>query len=241
MNVMSMQLTCPSCGTSIDADDVNLDALIAKCAACDAVFNFGDSVGATTTARRREPVEQPKGITVRELPDAFEIERKWFGPSAFGLLIFVILWDGFLVFWYSMALGGGMKGGNGIEWGAVLFPLIHVAVGLGMTYFCIASFINKTLIRVTVNELTVKHGPIPTFGNKTLMTLNVAQIYCKKKVTRTKNGTSISYQVRAKQTNDKDVKLVTGLRKSAQALFIEQQMERVMGLEDRAVDGEMRR
>ena len=43
-----MQLTCPDCQEPIRADDVNIDALVAKCAACNSVFRFADRLDAPT-------------------------------------------------------------------------------------------------------------------------------------------------------------------------------------------------
>ncbi len=55
-----MKLTCPECGAHIPADNINVERLVAKCGACDAVFAFGGQLGAASSAGNvpRSPVER---------------------------------------------------------------------------------------------------------------------------------------------------------------------------------------
>src|SRR5258706_16415190 len=66
-----------------------------------------------------------------------EIIRKWFGKQFIFLTAFAIFWDGFLFFWYSNAVTRG----NLV---ALLFPVLHLGVGFGLTYYVIAVWFNRS-------------------------------------------------------------------------------------------------
>lgn len=69
---MSMQIQCRSCRAKIQAEDVNLDRMLAKCRACNAIFDFSNQVDAPPTpspakARRdRGEVPMPGKLKVEE-------------------------------------------------------------------------------------------------------------------------------------------------------------------------------
>ena len=58
-----------------------------------------------------------------------------------------------------------MDGAGGFGLFASLFALPHTAVGIGLTYFTVALFVNRTIVRVGSGRLAVHHGPLPWRGN----------------------------------------------------------------------------
>ena len=126
------------------------------------------------------------------------IIRKWFGPKIIFLTFFVIVWDGFLFFWYSKAI-------HSQNMMSLLFPILHVAVGIGLTYSVIAGYLNKTYVRVDKSSIVIKDSPLPFFRNKTLNSSDIKQIYSKEKISRSsEGGSSVSYEVHA-LTNGKKI------------------------------------
>lgn len=225
-----MVVTCPKCGREIPASDVNLAEAIARCLPCNAVFACGNRSGAYS----KPLVQMPKSFTVEQNGPELVLTHRWYSPGkAFGLLFFTVFWDGFLLVWYGIAFASNgplvMK----------LFPLLHVAVGVGMTYLTVATFVNKTVIRAGPQEVSVLHGPLRWPGDAALARRDLQQLFCEEKISRTKNGTSITYKVWA-VLRDRRVALASGLDTPEQALFIEQQVERRLGILDRPVPGELR-
>ncbi|MEZ4328450.1 MAG: hypothetical protein R3B40_24725 [Polyangiales bacterium] len=169
-------LACPKCRTEIPASDVNIEALVGKCAGCNHVFRIDpstlDEAGAVAPPSPARPTsitltrEEPSALfqdTYREAttraPSAFTLTRRWFQPHHVFLLFFCIAWDSFLVFWYSSAFG------SDASWLMVVFPVAHVAVGVGLTYSVLAGFLNRTTLTLTADTLSVRHGPVPWRGN----------------------------------------------------------------------------
>ncbi|HLQ46343.1 MAG TPA: hypothetical protein VK137_16485, partial [Planctomycetaceae bacterium] len=89
----------------------------------------------------------------------------------------------------------------------------------------------------------VRHGPVPWKGNLDLATDGIEQIYCQRKINRSRSddgdiSTSTRFEVHAVAGAQK-VKLLSGLQEADHALFVEQRLERFLGIEDRPVPGEM--
>lgn len=160
-----------------------------------------------------------------------EIVRKWFGWKIVFITAFAIFWDGFLFMWYS-------KLDENTELMAFLFPLLHVGVGIGITYYAVAGWFNRTHIYVSGAKIAVRHRPIPWLGNKELDALNLKQLYTKEKVSDSNNGSSVSYDIHAITHSGENIKLVSGLETSEQALYIEQEIEKYLRIEDATVKGE---
>jgi hypothetical protein len=166
----SQLVHCPNCSALVPAEDINISALLGKCAQCDHLFRLPmadlPAASAPTLPTAEARPSCPSGI-VHDVGMGGElyIRRSWFTPALFFLLFFCVAWDGFLVFWYTIAIFGKAAKGGG-DWMMILFPLGHVAVGVGLTYFTLAGFFNKTQILVDRDELFLKHGPIPWWGNR---------------------------------------------------------------------------
>jgi hypothetical protein len=227
-----MQLTCPYCAHEIPAADINLGRMVAKCASCSAVFGFEDQIAAAPVRARRLDVPLPKGLIVEHQGYDLAITRRWLSPKFFFLVFFCLCWDGFLCFWYSLALSQRV-------WVMALFALGHAAIGVWLTYYTIAGFLNHTLIRVSASQLDVSHGPLPWPGRKRLDSASIAQIFCKEHISRGKNGTTTTYQVHAATRAGVQERLVESLDSSDQALYLEQEIERFLNIKDAPVVGEM--
>lgn len=175
------------------------------------------------------------------------IRHRWFQWALLFLLFFAIAWDSFLVGWYWLLTAGPFGGDHGMPGPMKLiffvFPIAHVAVGVGLTYFVLAGLLNSTVIRVADGMVSVRHGPIPWLGNLDVPIDGIEQLYCQNKL-RTKhdeNGhatTSMHYEVHAVIDGQKK-KLLSGLHEADHALFVEQRLERFLRLENRPVPGEM--
>ena len=140
------------------------------------------------------------------------------------------------VFWYSeLPLNAPLV--------AVLIPLIHVGVGVGITYYVAAGWLNRTHITADYQKISIRHGPLPWFGNKNIEAWDLKQLYAKEKISRSHgrhgSSTRTSYAVRAVTKSGRNIKLVGGLTTQEQAIFIEQKIEKYLGIKDASVPGEI--
>lgn len=146
-----MKLNCPHCGAPIAAADINVQALIAVCAACDEVFSFGTS----PTARKRKPrkLNPPEGVQADldadHLTLTYEnrIGQGQFLPLVQALAL-VIIWIGNISMWALSNLSLGAMAGL-------------TAVTLLATYIIVAMLTATTEITADAMGVSVKQGPLP--------------------------------------------------------------------------------
>jgi hypothetical protein len=226
----SKLLYCPNCNALIGADDINIKALVAKCAGCAHVFPLPmNNVVAAGIVEDEPAPARPNGIVEETGPNGeLYIKRRWFSFGLFFLLFFCIFWDGFLVFWYAMAFAGWNNGGGAFMWLPILFPLLHVAVGIGLTYTVIAGFFNTTRILVDQEMLFLRHGPLPWWANRDLPTAEITAFQVDWSFSRN-NSTSGRFRINVRRSDGGQVVLLSGLD-GDQASFIAFTIAKYLGL-----------
>lgn len=233
-------MLCPRCGAEIQADDVNLDNLVAKCRQCNEVFGFAAQVEkrpAQVETVQPQRVPRPPGIAVEE--DERRLVRRWFSWGILFLVFFCVFWDGFLVVWYTAVLVGIRSGGPMVLVMA-LFPILHVAVGAALTYYTLAALVNRTVVQVTGDRLRVRHGPVPWPGNKDLDATEITQLYCTEATawSQGRSGTtSCPYNLNAVLADGRSVPVLTYISDKPTALFYEQQLQDWLRIKPEHVPG----
>jgi len=178
-------------------------------------------------------VPRPQNVLVEKIFDTLNITYRWWSLKFLFLVFFCLAWDSFLVFWYSTVP-------QGAPWIMIVFPIGHVAIGIGLTYYTIAGFINRTVISINQQWLTVTHGPLPWFGNKRIERMQVNQLYAEEVRSHGKHGrTSFSYQLNMLSRDNTKFKLLAGLPSPDIARFVEKTIEEHLRLEDKPIIGEM--
>jgi hypothetical protein len=228
------RIHCPACKREIRARDIDIRSKIAKCDPCNSVFDCSNQLPSGGANMTRETLSLPKGVTIDQVENGMQIIRRWFSPVILFLTFFCVFWDGFMIFWFYTSISQG-------AWMMAAFGTLHGLVGLGLTYFVIGGYINKTYITVSYDRLNVCHRPLPFPGNKTIARDELKQLYSKERISHTSNGTSVSYEVYALTHSGKKEKLLSGLTRSEEALFIEQEIEKYLGIRDETVPGEIPR
>ncbi|MEM1084840.1 MAG: hypothetical protein AAGI48_12080 [Verrucomicrobiota bacterium] len=228
-NSALIELKCRNCGSQLSPENISAELSAARCTHCNALFALPASVVSKPIARPQAPL--PSGFEIHTAGNGVQITRRWRSARVWFLLFFAIFWNGFLVVWHGIAISQG-------QWLMSAFGLIHTAVGVGLIYTVAAMFLNSTVIRCENNRILVHHGPLPWKGNKTMATEEIEQLYCTEKITRSKNGTSTRYRIEAVLKGNRRETLLKGVDNPDQALFIEQQLEKALGIVDRPVDGE---
>lgn len=243
-----MHIYCRACNKLIAAEDISLERAIAKCRHCHALFGIADLLDQhelrPAKPRFRPQLPQPSWFWVEEWGSELTISYRWATWSLLGLAFFCLFWDGFLVVWYSIALFGDVQGGN---WLMIVFPVLHVAVGIGLTYSLLMGLCNSTVVRITGGELTIRHGPFPALGNHTLATDQIDQLYCSYFPASAGTFNFQSHDRHAAPTlclvailrDGTRIDLLTGLPDRDVAGYLEQKLEEKLKIEDRPVGEEI--
>lgn len=244
-----MKIYCRQCGAAIPAENVNLDKLIAKCDSCDAVFSFADMYEDVHPKKAKAAVEAYADVPMPEAINVYEddagrmiIERKWFNCGTVAILGFGLLWNGlifglFVPAFGNMSIGGPDMGFFGVF--PMLFLLPFIGAGIFMLYQGLTGLLNTTTITVDDRQIDIRHRPIPHPG-KQLAAGEIEQLYVQRHVHRGENSTRYTYTVNVIDYNGKKQKILGGLHDPDQGLYIEQEIERYLGIENRPVRGEYR-
>ncbi|MBT3220110.1 MAG: hypothetical protein HN348_13555 [Proteobacteria bacterium] len=231
-------LRCESCGAALGDDAINLDLMVASCNSCGSVFEFAEPAASPHVEPKvqdptevrpkvaKAPTAKPSGLNITKRDGAIELTHRWFGCQYLFLVLFCVFWDGFMVMWFGIALSEG-------EALMALFGTIHGSVGVGLTYYTICGFVNKTIVTIEPDKLSVAHGPMPWPGNKTLAASDLDQLYCKTVRHQNKGNVSYTYNLMADLTDGRTVKVLTGIREQGLVRYMEQYIEDHFGIEDR--------
>ncbi len=176
---------------------------------------------------------------IDESREELSITYRWFSFVHIFLAFFCLIWDGFLVVWYSIAFASFNDSG-GASLIMILFPVLHLAAGVGLTYYTICGFFNRTYLRVDRQRLSISFKPLPWKGQIEFPSREIKQLFVKEKVSRGKNGNSYTYNLCMLSSSGKEKVLLSGdlLGGASQARFLEQKIEHFLGIQDFAVPGE---
>ncbi len=248
----SMKIRCESCDREIPSYDVNIKKLVARCKGCQSVFNISSQLVRVAARSPVELVPMPSSIQLIEAAPAmmrhdtayrspgksvpeFQLVRRWFSAKYLPMGLFCAVWDASVIATYR-----DMLMNDSVPWMALLFPIAHLAVGVGLTYATVAGIFNRTTIAAGAGRLTVTHGPLPWKGNLSFDINDIAQVYCERKEPSDSEGT-VSFEVSLQLKNNRSFMLLKGLPEPAQALYIEHAIESRLGIEDVPVRGELPR
>jgi hypothetical protein len=238
-----MRLHCEACQAALRAEDVRFDLALAKCHLCGAVYDFASrqTRGIPTEAPRglgplRPRAARPAHLREEENGDRTVLSWRWFRARHVFMAFFCLFWDGFMV----MALIG-----MPVHMWPVL--VLHLGTGLVLTYLTLSGFLNTTRVEASRSELTIRHGPLPWPGSRTVSGHELTQLYCqeargpspKQVFPGPAHLLASSYSLLGIDQQGRKVKLLSGIEDKDQVLYLEQALERRLGIEDSPVAGEL--
>ncbi len=226
-----MQMKCKLCGTEIPADDTDTEKAASTCASCQAVVAAESQPGGAL--HRSGPARPPEDLLLDRQGDVLDIT--W--PVAWGgqCVLFVL----------SVGLPGAMTlGAFTTPWES---PLIGVAATLGfltatvgLGYCGLAGLLNRTHLVISGDEVKVEtRGRIRWLADRVIPSHAIEQLYCREHGGDRSNSPP-TYSLRVVLKDGEKRKLISGLSNGA-ALYLEREIEKRIGIEDRPVRGESRK
>lgn len=234
-----LDLTCTVCANEIDPANVNINNTLAKCNHCGSLHFLDDEEFFGRRKRNRPEMMIPAGTEVLHLPSSLDIRTNWSRNKSKGgmwfLVLFTIMWN--MAIWpfaMSNILSGAII--------SVLPMALHLAAGLGMAYYVLSMFINKTDIYVTDQDITISSSPLknPFTRDEVIPAKKIKQLYVTRYVSSTTNGVAnYAYALYAISKSNKRIPLIKGMNKETQ-LYLEQEIENFLEIEDEKVRGEIK-
>jgi DNA-directed RNA polymerase subunit RPC12/RpoP len=236
---------CTHCGGAIAPQSIQLARQIGTCQRCGHLVDLAPQIAAAQAQqtqagqaqagqaapprqRIRPPVALPAGLAIREESTTFGkggtlvVTRRWMRTKHF-VMLFLFLAGSSVVAWQWMQ--------NGASTGLIAATVALVA----LDYVLLSMMVNRTVVRASAERVDVTSGPLPLplpLGERaSAAAQDLQQLYAAEKDGR--------FVVCAVKKDGSRVDLVEMLITAEQALFIEQQLERVLGLVDFEIPGEL--
>jgi len=230
-------VTCPSCGTGLPPSALSNALQAARCPTCNTLVDLA------APGSRLAPREERRGALAAPIPEKWKVDEgprtltarwSWFTWTALIMVPFTLFWNGILA---GMAFGV-TEGGAHPERLLIGLAVPHVWVGLGLAYGTLATFVNSTTVKAGDGVISVRKGPLPWLGNRSIPVDELKQLFV---VEKRGNRGSVSYDVCAVLRDGRKQALVTGLDSSDKARFLETRLEQVLDIQDQPVEGELRK
>ena len=246
------ELKCRSCGAPLRASDIDRRFAIVHCSHCDSVYDLtgvradaddvdDESAGslggarprtAPASRRARPAAAKPSGVTIERGTRSVRIRWKWYSHGAVFCLCASV---SFIVIALLLSDLPSVD-----EPGDAFVPLLLLSAGAAATYTFLAGVINRTDITADEAALRVRHGPLPFGFALTVDASSIEQFFVSESFAVSRNGERIpGYFVNVVLRNNTVKRVSRRLRVVEHAVYLEQELERALGVRDRSVAGEV--
>lgn len=219
-------INCPSCNTTPAIENVNIHDKIAKCGSCGTVFSFAEEIkhlAQTNDKVEEEVIVRPAGIEKSYFHDELELTMKQ--PTGGFWIVMTFL----MAFFAGLVYLLHIKKGIPIYWPAGLG---------GMALLFYYKYLNKDndKIYTTVDDkyLSVQYRPKYFSKDKLIATNEIEQLYVK----TVASNYYILYAVLDTPEGQKHVKILQYLDSRNKARYMEREIEKYLGIEDRRLPEE---
>jgi len=218
-------ICCPQCDEPIPAKDLNIHDKIGKCGSCNIVFSFRKNIQALddTPQKVRQELFRPEGVDIFYYKD--EVEFGFNQPDGW------IEWAQYLFLFAFMPLGVAIylkKGTDITQLLALLLPTV-----LSIIYFIFRQK-HKTFIGIDDRFLWLKNRPKKFKKDQSFLIEHIDQVYVKQ---RPDFGTWDVKMIVDEGQGQKHMHMTT-VRTISQAKYLEQEIERYLGIQDAIVPEE---
>ncbi|CAM2007804.1 hypothetical protein [Acanthopleuribacter pedis] len=219
---MASFISCKSCSAPIPGDQIEPARRIAHCTACGAVFLIH--------AEHSPSAKSVANVEIHLKEDHLKVVRRWYRPHMWLYLMMAISWSGVVAGFQLMQLGGGRL------WTAVM--VVNVLFAVILFYGSLAGLLNRTRILVGRGRLIKRHFPVPWHGKLKLGTDQIDQFFCTEGREFRQGRAYPVYQLNVFLNSGVRVPILRNVSSLETILFLENQIEQFLGIEDRPVDGE---
>lgn len=243
------EYACEVCARLLPPENVRLDLGLVSCPGCRAVYDLTGrkgralrEAGVEVPARVRQSVPMPARFRVEDDGVNLTVRYRWFTASHLLLAVFALFWNGVVLMMYAGMVRELLHGKSlPAGWLTLAFPGLHLLVGLAVGYAALACLLNTTRVDASRHGLAVAHGPLRWPGTRTWARGELTQLFGQQQVTKAKNTRSVRWHLMALDARGEQVRVLDVLDTADQVLWLEQALEKRLGIPDAPVEGELAR
>ena len=228
-------MICRNCGAGLEADRIDSSLGIVTCSHCGSLYDIpndhsdvpaGSASNAPAAKKVRAEVALPSRFKLRR--NAGSMEVTWSAGGLFQALVLSLIAGGF----------GYVALTSGMTW--------LLLVSIALLYYAAVQLVNTHRLRVDSAQLRITQGPLPWLGNKRCNSTDIKQLYVTehRPPKRDKPDQHPAaqapdhYRLLANTHSNGRITILNALASPEQALWLEQEIERLLGIADERIDGE---
>ena len=217
------KIKCASCQEEIPADNININDKIAKCNNCNAVFAFHSAINQliADTGQIKQEILRPEGIDIFHYKEDLDISIKQPFTVLEGIVIPLVF---FFTFLFTMIF---LKEAKAI-WFFVGSWIANIVVLANL----FTRSKHKIHINITDRDFLIEWRPNKLIRSKSFDVQDISQLYINKY-----NGYALNIIVDT-PNGQKHHRLLTGISSLSKAQYLEQEIERHLGIKDRSIPEE---
>lgn len=220
------KINCPSCQTEVPAQNLDLEGKVAKCGSCNAVFSIqNDLDGLAQLSPAKKEVVRPAGIDIYHFHDDLDItvQQPLHALDILGAIFLPFL--GIIGLIASFVKGELFWMGI-ISWILSAYPFYQLATR------------DKHKIQIGVNQhfINIKWRPRKFHHDLSIPLQDVTQLYVKQHGSATNYNTL--FVILDTAEGQKHLKILPEIPSLTMARYLEQEIERHLGIEDQEVPEE---
>lgn len=227
------KVDCPSCSQAVPADHLNIHTNVAKCTSCDVIFSFNHQVEQLSNQHHiTQEVLQPEGVELSHFLNELDIsvEQPW-GTLE---IIFISLFP--LLVLLATGLIINVLPSTEITRAAVITFWLTSFISY-ITYFFIRKR-HKIYVHIDDRNLHIERRPRKFIKDKQYAVQDIDQVYIKNVISGNgAKGIGVFLIVNGTE-GQKHVELIKSVNSRSKAKYIEQEIERHLGIPDRRVPDE---
>lgn len=223
-----MEIQCKYCGSTIPWYNIDTRGQIAKCKKCNSLTILIDAPS-SSSGKSRSEIRMPAGIKVRRDVSGLNMQISRFSRLISDKLTAVLV-GGFLILMLHDVV-------TSVSNSYGLFAILLLFVGIYYAYPVLTGYFNRTYITVSPHSLEIRHGPIPARGDIRINSAEIKQVYS----ARWEIRDGYMYDLYAATSSGRIIELLRDFENKEQILYIEQEIERYLGIKDESMEWEIPR
>lgn len=229
-----MTVYCRNCGEQVEKENIDEAQRLVKCGKCNTIFSIQGLFPEQPLSRPKPEIPLPAGIEVRHDEEGFKILKDW--SKIYGVII-----GGFAIFWAVTIIEAMPSSLKSLDIVTIILTFLPALIAV---YCSAAFFCNKTTITVGPTGIKINKSPLPLpfSGKKSLTVSTIQQLYIKERVSYSGKTRSAYYyyDLYLIDGGNRHLKVLSSLRSKEQALYIEQEIEKYLGIQDVDIEGTVR-
>ena len=231
--IEAQKIKCPSCTSLVPSVNLNIHTNIAKCNSCDVIFSFRDHVEKLSNQHGiSQEILQPEGVEISRFRDELDIsvEQNW---GIIELILFSLF--PLLILLITSIIVERIPSTDIAKVGLITFWLTSI---IGYISYLFIRKRHKTYVHIDDLNLHIEHRPRKFIKDRQYAIQDIDQVYIKNVVSANGVKGIDVLMIVNELGRQKQVELIKYVNSRSKAKYIEQEIERYLGIKDRRVPDE---